>query len=67
MEDYIGNPLRVGDKVVYVATGKYGFMEKTTVVGFTEKKVRLESKRTVSPDHLIIYSPAPVMTLEDIL
>ena len=56
MEDYIGNLLRVGDKVVYVATGKYGFMEKTTVVGFTEKKVRLESKRTVSPDHLIIYS-----------
>lgn len=67
MEDYVGNLLRVGDKVVYVATGKDGFMEKTTVVGFTEKKVRLESQRTVSPDHLIVYSPAPAMTLGDIL
>ena len=67
MKDYVGNLLRIGDKVVYVATGKYGFMEKTTVVGFTEKMVRLESKRTVYPDHLIIYSQVPVMTLEDIL
>lgn len=67
MKDYVGNLLRIGDKVVYVATGKYGFMEKTTVVGFTEKMVRLESKRTVYPDHLIIYSQVPAMTLEDIL
>ena len=55
MKDYIGKTLRVGDKVVYVATGKNGFMERARVVGFTAQMVKLDSGRTVYPDHLIIY------------
>ena len=43
MKDYIGKKLNIGDKVVYVATGKNGFM------------VKLDTGRTVWPDHLVIY------------
>lgn len=55
MKDYIGKKLNIGDKVVYVATGKNGFMEKACVIGFTAQMVKLDTGRTVWPDHLVIY------------
>lgn len=55
MKDYIGKKLNVGDTVVYVATGKNGFMQKARIIGFTDKMVKLDCGRTVYPDHLIIY------------
>lgn len=58
MKDYVGKILTVGDKVVYVSTGKDGFMEKTSITGFTAKMVKLASGRTVWADHLVIYEEA---------
>ena len=55
MKDYIGKKLNIGDKVVYVATGKNGFMEKARIGGFTAQMVKLDNGRTVWPDHLVIY------------
>lgn len=55
MKDYVGRTLSVGDRVVYFSTGKDGFMEKTSVTGFTAKMVKLASSRTVWADHLVIY------------
>lgn len=67
MTDFVGNVIHIGDKVVYVAIKKYGFMEKASVVGFTNYNVRIDSGRTVSPRHLVVYEGAPVIRLEDIL
>ena len=58
MKDYIGKMLQIGDTVVYVSTGKNGFMTKASVVGFTAKMVKLDDGRTVWHDHLIIYGDA---------
>lgn len=58
MKDFVGRTLSVGDKVVYVSTGKDGFMEKTSITGFTTQMVKLASGRTVWADHLVIYERA---------
>jgi len=66
MRDYLGVPLKVGDVVLYAANG----MGMTTgmVIGFTPKKVRVQSthgkwrgETTKFPNQLVSAEPTKEM------
>lgn len=44
MKDFVGNELRVGDKVVYACTrGSGTYMGVKEIIGFTEKMVKVKT------------------------
>ena len=53
--DFVGQELQVGDKVVYQSGGRYPDLHKATVVGFTEKMVRIAKKGCRSTTNVYSY------------
>ena len=65
MTDFLGKPLKVGDKVVVLQHFRTAsFLVMDTVIGFTDEYVRI-GRGLKSPEKLVKYEDAEAMTESD--
>lgn len=55
MEDFVGNTINVGDKVVHqYSSGRSSWLEKCVVTGFSPKMVKT-NRGTFNSNKLVVY------------